>query len=120
MFQCLPGLYIAVFDKVQEKEEKAKCHPLTRFALYMALARKKQLLTARLTLTISVAKLVNVEPVGHRLEPPDLAADVDRAVLVGLRQQDVPRDGAPLAATATHDLDGGHGALELAAEVGAL
>ena len=38
MFQCLPGLYIAVFDKVQE--EKAKCHPLTRFAL-MALARKK-------------------------------------------------------------------------------
>ena len=38
MFQCLPGLYSALFDKVQEKEE-AKCHPLTRFAL-MALARK--------------------------------------------------------------------------------
>ena len=37
MFQCLPGLYSALFDKVQEK---AKCHPLTRFAL-MALARKK-------------------------------------------------------------------------------
>ena len=38
MFQCLPGLYIALFDKVPEEE--AKYHPLTRFAL-MALARKK-------------------------------------------------------------------------------
>ena len=37
MFQCLPGLYIALFDKVPEE---AKYHPLTRFAL-MALARKK-------------------------------------------------------------------------------
>ena len=34
------SLYSALFDKVQEKEEeKAKCRPLTRFAL-MALARK--------------------------------------------------------------------------------
>ena len=40
MFQCLPCLYIALFDKVPE-EEKAKYHPLTRFAL-MALARKKE------------------------------------------------------------------------------
>ena len=39
MFHCLPGLYIAVFDKVPEEEE-AKYHPLTRFAL-TALARKK-------------------------------------------------------------------------------
>ena len=39
MFQCLPGLYIALFDKVPEEEEEAKYHPLTRFAL-MALARK--------------------------------------------------------------------------------
>ena len=38
MFQCLPGLYIAVFDKVPEE---AKYHPLTRFAL-MAFARKKK------------------------------------------------------------------------------
>ena len=44
MFQCLPGLYSALFDKVQEKEE-AKCHPLTRFAL-MALARKNSQLIA--------------------------------------------------------------------------
>ena len=37
MFQCLPGLYIAVFDKVPEEEE-AKYDPLTRFAL-MALGK---------------------------------------------------------------------------------
>ena len=37
MFQCLPGLYIAVFDKYREE---TKYDPLTRFAL-MALARKK-------------------------------------------------------------------------------
>ena len=36
MFQCPPGLYIAVFDKYGEA---TKYDPLTRFAL-MALARK--------------------------------------------------------------------------------
>ena len=40
MFQCLPGLYSALFDKVQEKEEKAKCHPLTRFALWRSLVKR--------------------------------------------------------------------------------
>ena len=38
MFQCLPGLYIAVFDK---SGQEAKYDPLTRFAL-MALARKNR------------------------------------------------------------------------------
>ena len=36
MFQCLPGLYIAAFDK---SGQEGKYDPLTRFAL-MALARK--------------------------------------------------------------------------------
>ena len=36
MFQCLSGLYNALFDKVQEKEN-AKYHPLTRFALWRSL-----------------------------------------------------------------------------------
>ena len=36
MFQCPPGLYIAVFDKYGEE---TKYDPLTRFVL-MALARK--------------------------------------------------------------------------------
>ena len=58
MFQCLPGLNIAVFDKVQEEEEeeeeeKAKCHPLTCFAL-MALARKKFVVFVRATLRTHV------------------------------------------------------------------
>ena len=40
MFQCLPGLYIALFDKVpEEEEEEAKYHPLTRFALWRSLVK---------------------------------------------------------------------------------
>ena len=55
---------------------------------------------------------------GRALQPPDLPTNVDRAGVVGLRQQDVSGDGMLLAAA--DDLDGGHGALEFAAEVGAL
>ena len=58
MFQCLPGLYIAVFDKVswkkKKKKKKAKCHPLTRFAL-MALARKNEVCNRARLLLLSLS-----------------------------------------------------------------
>ena len=37
MFQCLPGLYIAVFDKYGQEE--AKYHPLTRTACRRSLVK---------------------------------------------------------------------------------
>ena len=45
MFQCPPGLYIAVFDKYGEE---TKYDPLTRFAL-MALARKNPAILGDMT-----------------------------------------------------------------------
>ena len=37
MIQCFSGLHIAVFDKSCQKE--AKCHPLTRSALWRSLVK---------------------------------------------------------------------------------
>ena len=76
MFQCLPGLYIALFDKVPEEEEEAKYHPLTRFAL-MALARKnclihstqKSLRAAAFRVFVQVSPSLSDRRSGYRIWP---------------------------------------------------